>query len=258
MSTQIKKNAFLTPRIDDAPIDCAHRILYVDEVSQEVSLYRATVGRNGMPFFVDLSDVNAWIERGEVCVEMSLSPKDFVLPAWVQKTEEEMSPKEKAFRDARWKLLEPLVTGINTRPILDRELRGKLLQERGIETGKKRVYFYDLLHPWWLYGQVPNALVPAFDNCSGRAGIRSAPDDDVVDVSKKQKETPKASSDNCPKRGRPRENVATGHDPDDVGVNVCRIDRINIARAVRDVYIRKGKTFVEAYDWMRRLFILKS
>lgn len=242
MGSTLRVNSILEPCGDGSPIDCPHRVLWVDEETAEVVLFRLEEPL-GMPFFVKRPSVDSWTENGLVSEERS-GQKPFVLPSWVQRSEESIPLKHKVIRDARWAIVEPLVTGENRVAIFDRERRGQIILERAALTGVKRENFYFPLKLYWRYGQVPNALLPAFEKCTGRGGIRRSP---------------VTTEGELPiKRGRPPEDVAIGHNPKAKGINVNREDRENIGQAIKLFHIHKGFSKVESYRRMNAQWYARS
>jgi hypothetical protein len=215
-------NSVLGPTSDKGPLIGKHRVLWLSVPRAEVVLFRLEESE-GLPFFCNLNDVSEWLRTG------LLTTQKFEIPYWVQCPEEEITERNKQLRKDRWDLIAPLVSDENTSAIFDRDLRGQLIRERAKETDKDPERFYPLLKLYWRYGQVPNALLPAFPKCSNRGAILEPGER---------------------KRGRPPKVVVVGHDPDAIGANVTKSDLINFYACLRELHLRKGMSLVDTYRHM--------
>lgn len=215
-------NAIIEPGNAQSPLDSPHRILWLSKKTNEIVLFRIQKPY-GIPFFCQLSDIQHWLKSGV------MRTGEFLLPAWLQKTEDEISERDKNYRGNRWELISPLVTNENRTAIFDRTLRGPIIRQRAIETNKKREWFYPLLKRYWLYGQTQNALLPAFQACSKNAQL-----------------SVKAHN----KRGRPPIAYVAGHDLSALGVNVTKEDLRIFLNCLRELHLRKGFPITDTYTNM--------
>ena len=215
----LKKNVVLFPADDNAPFDAPHRVLHI--IGTEVVLFRLQLPL-GKPFHHDTSTVAGWLKSG------LLRTDHYPLPAYIR-PDTEVPEQDREKRDALWTTLEPLVTGDNELIIFDRGSRWRLIVRRAKETGYSSAYLLRILQRFWQFGQVPNALLPAYMNSGGKG---------------------KTKSSDKKKRGRPRNVVLTGHDPTAIGVNVTRNDLANIATSIKLFHLRQGKSFAATRDEM--------
>jgi hypothetical protein len=130
-------------------------------------------------------------------------------------------------RDKLWSIIEPIVTGENQEIVFSSGDRWRLIEERSKKVGMTSAYIYRLIQRYWLYGQIPNALLPAYSNSGGRGKVKQ---------------------DSEKKRGRPRKTWVTGHDREDVGVNVSDKDRDYIITSLKLYHLRQGKSLAESYE----------
>lgn len=219
---KIRANAVVEPTGDESPFDSPHRILWQSKKRNEVVLFRIEPPQ-GIPFYCEYNDLDKWLR------DKLLNYCEANLPPWVQAPETEIVDRDKNIRNSRWKLIEPLVTGPNRDVIFDKEMRGYLIRKQAAETGKNREWFYPLLKKYWAYGQVPNALLPAFSKCAKRGEIRGAGEK---------------------KRGKPPNVFESGHDPNAIGVNVFKEDLKVFLTSIRSFHLRKGNSLATTYRLM--------
>ncbi len=219
---KLRINTVLAPAKPDAPFDAPHRILWLSDRRNEIVLFRIEKPLS-VPFFVNLAEVIKSVR------DESLSITPYQLPAWIQRPEVEIPERDKNIRKLRWTLIEPLVSGTNRSAIFDQALRGRLILQRVAQTKVHRQRFYPLLIRYWLYGQIPNALLPAFAKCAGVRNIRKP---------------------GSHKRGRPTKVLVAGHDLSATGVNVTHDDLQNFYASLREFHLRKGMTISATYDNM--------
>ena len=99
-------------------------------------------------------------------------------PEFMRVIESEISQKDRDIRNASWELIEPL---INTSPpglIFCLEAMGKMVAERAraiaeeSKTTPDRKRLYRALYRYWLFGSVPNALLPNYIACGAQGKER--------------------------------------------------------------------------------------
>lgn len=210
----LRKNVVLEPGLD-GPFDAPHRVLWCDRT--DVVLIRLTPPI-GKPFFADTSQVEGWLDG------KTLKVGSFALPSHI-KPDNEVPTTYVEKRDQLWAIIQPLVTGINESIIFSAGDRWRLVEARAREVHRTPTYVYSLLQRYWLYGQMPNALMPAYGNCGAAGKLRKA---------------------NDRKRGRRRDVVLSGHDPSAVGVNVTAQDLVYIAKSIKVFHLRQGKSLAES------------
>jgi putative transposase len=218
----LRANAIIEPAGDASPLDCPHRILWCSKERNETALFRLDPPL-GMPFYCEYVVVAGWIKAKEMRMGQ------YALPSWVQAPEDQIPQRDRRLRDQRWNLIRPLVTGANREVIFDKEMRGYLIRKHATEAGKNREWLYPLLKLYWRYGQIPNALLPAFQKCARRGEIRGAGDK---------------------KRGRRPKVLEAGHDSAAIGVNVGKDDLNIFVSSIRYWHLRKGLPLTKTYDHM--------
>lgn len=223
----LRKNVVLFPANENSPFDTPHRILHV--IGTEVVLFRLQQPL-GKPFHQEISLIDGWLKGGMLLID------HYPLPAFIR-PDTEIPDDARKKRDALWTVLQPLVDGDNELIIFDRGCRWRLIATRAKETGFTPAYLLRLLQRFWLLGQIPNALLPAYMNCGGRGKTKGSGEK---------------------KRGRPRNVIATGHDPQAIGVNVTQDDLSNIATSIKLFYLRQGKSFAATRDEMIRRYYSAS
>lgn len=124
---------------------------------------------------------------------------EFRLSSIMLRDERDIPEQYRSARDRSWKLIEPLVARTNVPTIYDRVQGGPLIAKIAKANRKTRKAVLRVLYRYWKYGQVRNALLPAWENSGGRGKQRVA---------------------KTAKLGRPPKCVVTGHDPSKTGVNV--------------------------------------
>jgi putative transposase len=157
------------------------------------------------------------------------------------RSDQHLSNSAKRVRDARWKIVAPLVDpdcvpeGDATVDVLHEDLRGRLVSAAQVATGCALDKLYDWLRLYWRRGQTPNALLPDYDRCGGR-GKERVP--------------------GTAKRGRPRKVLVA--DGGNTGLNVDREVLNGILKGARRFLYRKHKGRVygvaEAYQATKENF----
>jgi len=209
----------LYPGLNGAPFDTPHRVLQV--IGDEVVLFRLKAPFQ-KPFFEDRSIALNWLQSSTLLIQ------DFPLPSYM-KADAQVPTKYLTRRDELWATIEPLVTGENAVIIFSVGDRWRLITQRAEETGITPPYLLRLLQRYWLYGQIPNALIPAYGNSGGKG-------------------KPKDSTGK--KLGRRRNVLKSGHDLEAIGVNVSPQDMVYIATSVKQFHLRQGKSLTESRDDM--------
>ncbi len=153
---------------------------------------------HALPILRQYSDVQQAIESGSARI-LELDPY-----AYLCCRDQDIPDEDKAYRNERWKVIEPLVTHPG---IFQSEVRGPLVSAiannvgkgakkagqkrrgklRRVEDGFSKTSIYDLLRRYWQRGQVPNAMLPDYERCGAKGKERQPPTNDA------------------PKRGRPSE-----------------------------------------------------
>ncbi|MGP8437978.1 hypothetical protein ACT2FY_08290 [Paraburkholderia fungorum] len=217
---RLKINAILVPAGDE-PLTGPHRILA--RIADDLVLFKLDQP-HGRPFFVPRPVVAQWV--ADKLVSIGPDPA----PDYVRRADNEIRTAHRTRRDRLWAAIKPLVTGEDAELIFDEGYRWKVLTLRAAEVNVTVAYLYRVLQRYWQFGQIPNALLPAYSNSGGAGKVRAS-----IEGSK---------------RGRPRKVLAAGHDPSAVGVNVTPDDLKFIALSVKVYHLRRGMTLKESYDEM--------
>lgn len=217
---RLKINAVLVPA-DDEPLRGPHRILA--RVADDLVLFK--IDRpHGRPFVVPRAIVAQWV--ADQLVSIGPDPA----PDYIRRTGNEIPTMHRTKRDSLWAAIRPLVTGEDADLIFDEGHRWKVLTLRAVDVKVTAAYLYRVLQRYWQFGQIPNALLPAYSNSGGAGKVRAS-----VEGSK---------------RGRPRKVLSAGHDLGAVGVNLTPDDLKFIALSVKVFHLRRGMTLKESYDEM--------
>jgi len=217
---RLKINAVLVPASEE-PFAGSHRILA--RIADDLVLFKLEQA-HGKPFIVPRSVATRWV--AEKLVSIGPDPT----PDYVRRADDEIPAAHRTRRDALWAAIKPLVAGEDAELIFDEGYRWKMLTLRAAEVKVTVAYLYRVLQRYWQFGQIPNALLPAYSNSGGAGKVR-------------------ASAEGS-KRGRPRKVLVAGHDPGAVGVNVTPDDLKFIALSVKVYHLRRGMTLKESYDEM--------
>jgi hypothetical protein len=190
-----------------------YRILWVSDDRKIVYLFNMNTLE--MPAVVQYSELHNQIEVGEFGFQ---DPAPYLTSI----AEENLSKKEKTFRDDIWHLMSEVVCGEPN--IFDKHERGKIISEIAAQTGKDRKIFYQYLKIYWQRGKTKNAFLPDYQNCGGSGKERKA---------------------NTLKRGRPRKYG------ENIGVNVDEATKKIFEQAIKKYYhTRNEYTLKDTYILM--------
>lgn len=215
-----KINAILVSASDE-PLTGRHRVLA--RVADDLVLFKLD-RPHGRPSIVPRPVVARWIADQLVSIGPDLAPD------YVRRADNEIPIAHRTRRDTLWAAIKPLVTGEDAGLIFDEGYRWKVLTRRAAEVNVTVAYLYRVLQRYWQFGQIPNALLPAYPNSGGAGKVRASVEGR--------------------KRGRPRKVLTAGHDPGAVGINVTPDDLKFIALSVKVFHLRRGMTLKESYDEM--------
>jgi hypothetical protein len=159
---------------DEAGTAWDERVLEIFPGTSEIAVIE-TKAKDAMPFFRDIGDLEEAIEKGDAIL---LEGDPYAPPYF---TEEELESKKlrtfKRRRDKALKIIEPLITPENATRMLIPQGRSILIEARLEEISswpkneracKHMLYTY--CRRWWQRGQVPNAVLPRYENSGARRG----------------------------------------------------------------------------------------
>lgn len=190
------------------------RILSVPATHKEICLI--DLGEKGaMPVWQPYAELLGSIEANQVA-RYDGDPASAHL-----KPDSSLTASQRKIRDRRYTIIEPLVSDPE-RLILDGDFRGRLITTREREMNVSAHHIYTYLRLWWQLGQLPNALVPAYERCGAPGTERAA---------------------GVAKRGRPR--FGSGVEVP-VGVNAD----MEIVEKLKDgvSFVKKGLSWRQAYE----------
>ena len=127
------------------------RVLWIS--SDGMLAFVFNISENKLPVAVCMSDLQVQLDNNEI----EAGDDD---PYINLVSEQEISEKEKQFRDSVWSIMKDVVK--NEPSIYDRSIRGKLLLELGVQHGADRKKFYKYLRWYWRRGKNKNAFLPDF------------------------------------------------------------------------------------------------
>lgn len=234
------------------------RLLHIDFCANWASVYPMPVNSKkpvGMPYDMEAQFIKASIENGvaqlvledpygrHITKEQDPENSDremgdtetndidtnALVPRLLWK-EEELPKKHRKKRNKVWRVLGRYMRGLR---ILDREERGKIIDEI-IEKHKwTKPVVYKYLHRYWQSGQVKNAFLPLHERCGGKGKTRL----------RSEKEERK---EKWVKRGRPSALSRATKEP--TGTNMTVEMRDKTLRGLRKIFVKhKGISFAEAF-----------
>ncbi len=211
--TSLFENEVLTD-IADVGKERLRRVLFVPAARLEVCLIVLSE-KGAMPVWQPYAELISSIEANQIA-RYDSDPASAHL-----KPDSSLTTLERDVRDRRFGVIEPLVNDPE-RLILDKDFRSRLIKKRERELNVSAHHIYTYLRLWWQLGQLPNALVPAYDRCGAPGKERAA---------------------GAAKRGRPR--FGSGVEVP-VGINVD----IEVAEKLKDgiSFVKKGMSWHQAYE----------
>lgn len=161
MSYVIELNDVFESVTQEAPFALPCRILWIDRDQDFVVLFNLQ-NPPRQPWH------HPWRDFQEMVRSHKLRTVAIQLPDFMKVTEDELSEKQKALRDAAWDCIRPLVQGDTSGDIFLPGAMGKLVADRAKEVAAKcnrpvdRKRLYRALYRYWMFGSVRNALLPNF------------------------------------------------------------------------------------------------
>ena len=144
------------------------RVLWVDKRSDQIVLM--TIERSPKrPWVMQLSELKRWLSSGDIKF-LSVTP-----PTYMLKTEEDLSDKEKAFRDNSWARIQSLVDTDPPDAIFQPDALGRMVADQAVKLGLPNTSVYRLLYRYWMGGQVRNSLLPDRVNAGGPGKPKNYP-----------------------------------------------------------------------------------
>lgn len=133
------------------------RVLWISPDRSTVALFDITHYQKSFPYFINLKDLQYYINAGDASFFLGKDPYEpFLFSGY-------LSVSETSNLNSRWSLIEPLVGKIEDRvSILDKHNRGSKIAALGIEGKNKirQIYFY--LRLFWRGGQTKGSLLSDF------------------------------------------------------------------------------------------------
>jgi hypothetical protein len=228
MNTKLFVNDLIEWKLENNSL-LLERILWIDE-GYVIAFVLDINAAKGLPTTKNVSEILEAISEGLALKQ----PQD----PWLRIIKEEnLTDREKEYRDKAWEIIFPLVT--QEPSIYYRNFRGVLVKQvvekynevrEKDKLVEKTVYGY--LRKFWQRGKTQNALIPDFINSSGKGKIRGYSDK---------------------KRGRPRKyasEIEIGE-----GINITEEDRKIFRIAISRYYNNSKKNYLNtAYELMVKEF----
>ena len=149
-----------------------------------VAVIDTSIKKTGVPEWWARAELLAGIEEG---VYEVLQADPYAASTAVE--DASLTEKQLATRDFRWGVIRGLVTDPDQK-VLYEDVRGPLIQSAAASYNTSLKAVRHFLFLYWQRGQIPNALLPAYDKCGGPGKRRAT-----------------AGAAERPKRGRPRKPV---------------------------------------------------
>lgn len=203
----------------DLPALC--RALWID-ADEDYLVLIAMMDPPRQPFPVRLSEVESWLRSG-VARTVQVKPPAYMLRA-------DLSEAAKSSRDKNWKRIEPLVA--RDSGIFLPAAMGAMVSARASAIGLPRKTLYRLLYRYWINGQVPDALLPNYEQAGApgksrefSSGKRAGPAPKYLGVPLEQPRQALAEADkSCIKLG-------------------YALYRNNAVKSIQDAYIKTLRRF---------------
>ncbi len=209
MNREISVNMLLRANDDEH----LHRVLWISD--DRHYLYWFDITAMSMPERLLYDDLERRITNGSLSIHECDPYVKLVV-------EESLSDKERAVRDGIWNLVSVMIS--SEPDIYIKPLRGAMITQTSLKTGKHRSNLYAYLKSYWKYGKTKNAFLPQYNNC-GAAG--------------------KERGFGETKRGRPRK-----YD-NGIGINIDEATKANFEKSIKKYYhTRDGHTLKYVYDMM--------
>jgi hypothetical protein len=189
-SVQLTRNMLLqasTVPVVDPVARLVVRILWIEPArvaEPRVAVIDTSIKKTGVPEWWDRAELLAGIEGGLYEV---LQADPYAASTAVD--DASLTEKQLATRDFRWGVIRGLVTDPDQK-VLYEELRGPLIRSAATRYNTSLKSVRHFLSLYWQRGQIPNALLPAYDKCGCPGKHRAT-----------------AGAAEGPKRGRPRKPV---------------------------------------------------
>ncbi|MCI0614041.1 transposase family protein [bacterium] len=158
-----EKMVFEIKRNPDAEVD-QYRIIYLQRDSDLAVLFRLKRPLRA-PEIISCTELAEKLRDGLASISNS-----YKLPAYVLRSEAEISSIDRSARDASWKMIESLA--LKEPDIFDAKLRGRLIEELSKLTGKPEMTIRRNIYRYWEFGKIKNALLPALCKCGAKGKKR--------------------------------------------------------------------------------------
>ena len=217
---------FVPAESNETVCDPVYRVLYLDGPGGLVSVIHL-FDAGALPIWIPIEVLRDGLSTGGFRVivrdpfaKAALTPDENIPEGWRRK------------RDQWWASIEPLIG--DPCQVLSTGQRGILVAMRSAETQVGKASLYDRLRRYWKGGQVPNALLPRFQNSGRRRDGR-----------------PHAAGDT--KRGRPRD--ARRMETSGLGINVHEQMAKRLQQGGLLYHAKKGYPLKKAYRYTLRYFL---
>lgn len=155
----------LIERLSNAGRPLVVRLLYLNPRGDRVAVIDVD-NRSAEPVWHERAELEKSLASGTARV-LEL---DHAGPPAVR--EEELSDKDRKFRDRTWQSIAPLCTGENSELMLYPRDRARLIEQRVAQTGVSRKTLYKRVRRYWQGGQTHNTQLPHHRYCGGKGKER--------------------------------------------------------------------------------------
>jgi len=153
-------NDVIEPATETAELPQLARVLWLDATTDQIVLFNITETPK-KPWVMRLSELTSLLDNGDIKTA-AMVPSPFML-----RVEEDLSEKEKAFRDKNWLRIQDLIETEIPGEIFQPGAMGRLIANQAQKCGIPKKAIYRLLYRYWMNGQVRNALLPNRFNSGG-------------------------------------------------------------------------------------------
>ncbi|XLZ68731.1 transposase [Massilia sp. SR12] len=162
---EIVNNAVFEPQAQ-CPWTNVFRVIYIDQQSNTCVLIDVQE-KPKKPWLCDRAVLQQMIRDHQI-VRTELR-----IPEFMMALEEEIPEKYRLIRDRQWQRIRDLVAPSQRHETHMPHSMGPAISAHAARIGVEKKTLYRLLYRYWMFGAVPNALLPQFVKCGGRGKERN-------------------------------------------------------------------------------------
>ncbi|WJN58848.1 hypothetical protein [Pseudomonas sp. SO81] len=164
---QITKNSILSPIDGCDEITEPMRVLWIDSTKDSITLF-PLISDYSPPTQHGLADIKTLLEKNLLIIYPEHTP------SFMTRSENQISEVERNKRDAKWKIIEPLIHASRTGTIFQRGALKYLVRERATELSMTTRDIYRIIYRFWKFGMLKNGLLENRTQCGARGKERLA------------------------------------------------------------------------------------